>query len=89
MKGNEHGQNLQLYEILSGKQSNDSCHHFDLKVVSGGVPWWLQWVNDLALSLLWLGSLLWRGFDPWFRNFCMPQAWQKKRQLMAYINGTS
>ena len=42
MKGNEHGQNLQLYEILSGKQSNDSCHHFDLKVVSGGVPWWLS-----------------------------------------------
>ena len=35
--------------------------------------------KDLALSLLWLGSLLWRGeFDPWAGNFHMPQVWPKK-----------
>ena len=28
-----------------------------------------QWVKDLALSLLWLGSQLWgHGFDPWPKN---------------------
>ena len=30
-------------------------------------------IRDLALSLLWLGSLLWRGFQPWPRSFPMPQ----------------
>ena len=30
-----------------------------------------QWVKDLVLSLPWLMSLLWCGFDPWPRNFCM------------------
>ena len=30
-----------------------------------------QWVKDLALSLLWLGPLLWCGFDPWPRKFYM------------------
>ena len=29
-------------------------------------------VKDLALSLLWLGSLLWLVFQPWPKNFCMP-----------------
>ena len=37
----------------------------------------VQWVMDLALSLLWLGLLLWRGFDPWPWTFCMLQAWPK------------
>ena len=37
-------------------------------------------VKDLALSLLWLRSLLWWGFDPWPGNFCMPWAWQKKKK---------
>ena len=27
------------------------------------------------MSLLWLRSLLWCGFDPWPGNFCMLQAW--------------
>ena len=31
----------------------------------------VQWVKDLALSLLWLQSLLWRGFYPWPGNFRM------------------
>ena len=31
-------------------------------------------VKDLVLSLLWLGSMLWHGFDPWPGNFHMPQA---------------
>ena len=40
-----------------------------------------QWVQDLASSLLQLGSLLWRGFDPWPGNFHMPQAWPKKKRI--------
>ena len=28
-----------------------------------------QQVKDPALSLLWLGPLLWRRFDPWVGNF--------------------
>ena len=35
-------------------------------------------VKDLALSLLWLGSLLWCQFDSWPRNFHMQWVWQKK-----------
>ena len=38
-----------------------------------GVPGGLV-VKDLVLSLLWLGSLKWHGFDPWPRNLCMLQA---------------
>ena len=35
-------------------------------------------VKDLVLSLQQLGSQLWRGFDPWPWNFCMPWVCQKK-----------
>ena len=38
-----------------------------------------QWVKDLVLSLLWLGSLLWHEFNSWPRNFHIPWAWQKKK----------
>ena len=37
-------------------------------------------VKDLMLSPLWLWSLLWHGFDPWPRNFCMLQCGQKKKK---------
>ena len=37
----------------------------------------VQWVKDLVLSLLWLRSLLWHGFDPWPRNFCLLRAQPK------------
>ena len=37
-------------------------------------------VKDLALSLKWLGSLLWHGFDPWPENFHMLRAWPKKKK---------
>ena len=30
-----------------------------------------QWVKDPISSLQWLRALLWHGFDPWPRNFCM------------------
>ena len=30
-------------------------------------------VKDTALSMLW------HGFDPWPRNFCMPWMWPKKQ----------
>ena len=47
------------------------------KQFSGG-PWWPSKLRTPTLSLLWLGSLLWRRFDPWSRNFCMVQAWPNK-----------
>ena len=28
----------------------------------------VQWVKDSALSMQWLWSLLWYGFDPWPRE---------------------
>ena len=40
----------------------------------------VQCVKNLALSLQWLGLLLWCGFDPWPKNFHMPQAQPKKRE---------
>ena len=33
-----------------------------------------QWVKDPVLSLLW------RRFDPWPGNFCVPTAGQKKKK---------
>ena len=38
-----------------------------------------QQVKDLALLLLWLGSLMWRRFNPWPRNFHMPHIWTKQK----------
>lgn len=38
------------------------------------------WVKYLALSLLWLRWQLCRGFDPWPRTFCMPQARPKTKR---------
>ena len=35
---------------------------------------------DLTLSLLWLKLLLWWGFDPWLRNFCMLWVQPKKKK---------
>jgi len=39
-----------------------------------------QQVEDLALSLQQLGSLLWHMFDSWPRNFHMPWHSQKKKK---------
>ena len=33
-----------------------------------------------VLSLLWLGSLLWCGFDAWPGNFCMLPAQPKEKE---------
>ena len=43
-----------------------------------------QQIKDMVLSLLWLWLLLWYGFHPWPRNFCMPQAQPKKKR---YVSG--
>ena len=37
-------------------------------------------VKDLALSLQWLGLLLWHRFYPWSRNFCMPVVLPKRKK---------
>ena len=42
-----------------------------------------QWVKDPALSLLWLGSLLWYEFDPLSGNFHMP--WVCPKKLMTQV----
>ena len=49
----------------------------------------VQWVKGLALSLLWLRSLLWHGFNPWSGNFCMPWVCpppQTNKKLYAIYN---
>ena len=45
-----------------------------------------QWVKELAL-LQQLGSLLWRGFDPWPGNFHVPQAQQTQNKTTDYSPG--
>ena len=37
-------------------------------------------VKYSALSLKWLGSLLWHRFNPWPRNFHMPCMWPKNKK---------
>ena len=37
-----------------------------------------QWVKGPALSMQWLGSLLWCRFDSWPRNLYVLGAWPKK-----------
>ena len=44
-----------------------------------------QRVKDLALSLIWLGSLLWRSFDSRPENFHMLQE-QPKNKVSAPIS---
>ena len=39
-----------------------------------------QQVKDLALSLLWLLSLLWHGFNPWSGNFPTPRQKPKEKK---------
>ena len=45
------------------------------KFITKGCSFMGQRVKHLALSLLWLGLLLWCGFDPWPGSFHMPQVW--------------
>ena len=40
----------------------------------------LQRIKDPTLSLQWLGSLLWHGFDPWPGNFHMLHRQSKKKR---------
>ena len=43
-------------------------------------------VKDPALSLQWLGSLLWHGFSPWPGNFHMVWARPKKKFLFLHLD---
>ena len=47
---------------------------FCLKISFWGSSLVVQWVTDLGLSLQWLGSLLWHGFNPWPGNLHVLQA---------------
>ena len=40
----------------------------------------VQWLKDLALSMQWLGWLLWCEFGSRPGNLHMPQVWQKKKK---------
>ena len=40
-----------------------------------------QWVKDPVLSLQWLRSLLWRGFNPWPGNFHMLRVQPRKKRI--------
>ena len=42
-------------------------------------------VKDLVLSLLWLESLLWLGFNPWYRYFCILRVQPKKKKGLAPV----
>ena len=39
-------------------------------------------VKHSALSLLWLGLLLWHGFDPWPGNLCLLRVQPKKENIL-------
>ena len=41
----------------------------------------VQWVKDLTLTLQWLKSLLWFGFDPWPGSIHMLGRGKKKEQI--------
>ena len=55
-----------------------------LKFVSLGVPQCSSGAKDPALSLLWLRSLLWCGFNPRPGNFCMLQVKPKNKVCVPY-----
>ena len=40
-----------------------------------------QQSKDLVVSLLWLGLLLWHGFDPWLWNLRVRQKKKKKKKI--------
>ena len=44
-----------------------------------------QQVMDPSSLLLWHGSLLWQGFDPWPGNFHMPWTQPKKKMATASV----
>ena len=49
----------------------------------------LKFKNVITLSLQWLRSILWHGFDSWPRNFCMLQVRPKKIFLSNRYNSHS
>ena len=46
-----------------------------------------HWVKDLALSLLWLRSLLWCGFSPWPGSFYMLQVQPERKTFQPRVVG--
>ena len=47
----------------------------------GWIPSLAQWVKDLALTQLWLGSQEWLGSDPWPGNsICYGAARKEKKK---------
>ena len=46
----------------------------------------VQRVKGSVLSLQWLGSLLWQGFNPWPKNFHMLWAGPKKPKTKQIVS---
>ena len=73
-----HGQ-IHLKKDVYLSMSLFTCRTKSEKVL--GVPWWSK---DLALSLPWLGSLRWCGFNPWLRNIRIPQVHPPPKKALKY-----
>ena len=58
------------------------CEHTFLSILLVSAQEFLvaQRIRDLALSLLWLRSLLWHRVEPWYRYICMPKVQPKKKK---------
>ena len=67
-------------EVRKSQILYDLIYMQSLKKNHKGVPLWHSRLRIQALSLQWLGWLLWHRFDPWPRNFHMPQTWSKKKK---------
>ena len=52
-----------------GERVTNVYRTFRLKKSEVGVSQVVQWVKNLVVSLLWLGSLPWQGFNPRSREF--------------------
>ena len=51
------------------------------RIIHHGTPWWHN-IKYLALSLLWLKSLLCCSFNPWLRNIHKSEMWPKEERIM-------
>ena len=81
---NSHPHGCELDSFLLHHSGNSLSFLF-LKVLG-----FLLWCSGLRIqhcACEWLGLLLWRGFDPWPRNFHMLWVWPKKKKFLSCESG--
>ena len=75
--------------IITAKTLKMETSYCEKNCVFQKVTYWTvlvaQWVKDLALSLLWLGLLLWHRFNLCPRIFYMSWPWPKKKKKAIYF----